>query len=145
MANIPFIRGQNVKLRVYQQGVPIYVPAKNWKVSENATENADGVNGEYRDRLDKVTNYYDVSFDVYAEDEDLMNAIMAAQDVDDAAGLPLKQTLAVQMEKRNGTRVAYVCMEAKLGPWGMDMTTRQEAIMYPMKARFRWWKPVPTI
>lgn len=144
-SSIPFIRGQNVKLRFYQNGRPIYIPVKNWKVTENATENADGVNGEKRDRLDKVTNFFEVTFDVFQENEDLMTAIMDAQEVDDSAGLPLKQTFAVQKEIRDGTKLAYICTEAKVGPWEETMSSRQEANMIGMKARFRWYKKVPSI
>jgi hypothetical protein len=143
--SIPFIRGQNVKLRFYQNGRPIYIPVKNWKVSENAAEVADGVNGEKRDRLDKVTNYYEVTFDVYQENEDFMSTIMAAQEVDDAAGLPVKQTFAVQKEIRDGTKLAYICTEGKLGPWEESMTSRADANMIGCKARFRFWRRVPSI
>ena len=77
--NDPFIRGENAVLRVYQQRgaavSPIYIPIKNWKINENATEVVEGVQGENRDRLDKVTNYYDITFDAYLQDIELWTAI----------------------------------------------------------------------
>lgn len=144
-SNIPFTRGQNVILRLYQDGKSVYIAAKNWKVEENATEAADGVNGEIRDRLDKVTNYYTATVDIYQADAELMNAIIDAQDADDAQGLPLKQTAAVLKSHRDGTKSAYLMQEAKFGPWTDDAPGRAENIMLNLKLRFRFWKKVPSI
>lgn len=144
-ANIPFTRGQNVTLKFYQDGKPIIIQAKNWKVEENATEAADGVNGEIRDRLDKVTNYYTATADLYQADSSVMQSILAAQDADDAQGLPLKQTAAVMKAHRDGTRSAYMMQECKFGPWTDDAPGRSDTIMISFKLRFRFWKKIPTL
>lgn len=143
--SIPFFRGQNVVIRLYQQNKPVYLAAKNWDVEENATEIADGVNGEHRDRLDKVTNYFQGSVDIFQTDQEQMKAYIAAQDADDANQLPLKQTMAVQITHRDGTRAAYLMQGVKLGPFKTGMTSRQDAIMLNLKFRFQFWKPIQTL
>jgi hypothetical protein len=144
-ANIPFFRGQNCVLKAYQNGKPVTLLAKVWDVDENATEIAEGVNGEHRDRLDKVTNYYSTSVDMYQTDQEVMQAIMDAQDVDDANGLPLKQTCAIQINHRDGTKAAYILQECKFGPFKESQGGRADAVMLNLKIRFRYFKPVPTI
>ena len=144
-ANIPFFRGKDVVFKFYQDGKPVYLAAKNWDVDENATENADGVNGEDRDRLDKVTNYFTASLDVFQADVNAINTYIAAQDADDQSLLPLKQSGAVQIRMRDGTRAAYLLQEMKMGPCKLSMSSRQEAVMWNVKLRFRYFKQVPSI
>lgn len=147
--NIPFFRGQNVVLKLYQQDgtamKPIYMAAKNWDVEENATEIADGVNGENRDRLDKVTNYFGGSVDIFQANQEQMDAYIAAQDADDANQLPKKQMMAVQITNRDGTRAAYMMQGVKLGPFKTGMTSRQDAVMLNLKFRFQYWKKIQAI
>jgi hypothetical protein len=144
-SNLPFFRGQNVVLKMYQNGKPVYLAAKNWDVEENATENADGVNGEHRDRLDKVTNYFTASVDIFQTDQAVMEAYIASITADDANQLPLKQTMAIQINHRDGTRAAYLLQECKIGPFKMTNSSRQEAVMLNLKIRFRDFKKVPTL
>jgi len=144
-SSIPFTRGQNVPLRLFQDGKPIYVSTKNFKVEENATEAADPVNGEIRDRLDKVTNYYSFSCEIYENDTAIMDAYMDAQDANDAQGLPLSQSAAVQKKMRDGTRKAYAMQECCFGPWDYAPGERSATSMTNLKGRFRWWKSLPSI
>lgn len=144
-SSIPFVRGQNVTIRLFQGGSPVYITTKNFKVEENATEANDPVNGEIRDRLDKVTNYYSFSCDVYENDTVLMDAYMEAQEAEDAQGLPLSQSAAVQKKMRDGTRVAYAMQEAKFGPWDYAPGERTATSMTTIKGRFRFWKRLPSI
>lgn len=144
-SNIPFIRGQNAVLKIYQDGKPVYVPGKVWDIEENATEAADDVNGEKRARLDKVTNYYSISFDMYQTDQTALDMILAAQAADDAAGLPLKQTAAIMLENRDGTKAAYLLSPAKFGPFKKSQSGRSDNVMINLKIRFQYIKKIPTI
>lgn len=146
--NDPNVRGENAKLRMFQQEngaiKPVIVPIKNWKVTENATEIAEGVQGENRDRLDKVTNYYDVTFDVYVNDATFINTYILAQDALDSNEIPLKQLFSVQFDMVGGGRAAWAMQEAIVGPIDLGMTSRQDPLMVNVKARCRYMKPVPT-
>lgn len=142
---VPFFRGQNVVLKARQDNKNVTLLAKVWDVEENATEVNEGVNGEHRDRLDKVTNFYSISLDVYQTDQEVMQAILDAQDVDDANGLPLKQTCAIQINHRDGTKAAYILQEAKFGAFKMSQSGRADAVMLNWKLRFRFIKKVPAI
>ena len=144
-ANIPFFRGQNVTLKVFQDGKPFYIAAKNWDVEENAAEIAEGVNGENRDRLDKVTNYYTANVDIFQTDQSVMDKIIDAQNQDDSNGLPLKQTAAISINHRDGTKAAYILQECKFGPWKTTNSSRQDAVMLNLKIRFRFYKPIQAI
>jgi hypothetical protein len=143
--NIPFFRGQNVVLKLFQDNKPIYIAAKNWNVEENATEIQDGVNGEDRDRLDKVTNFYSGSVDIFQTDQAVLATYMEAQDADDAAILPKQQRGAVQIKHRDGTKAAWQLKEMKIGPFGKAMTSRQDAVMLNLKFRFRYYKQIKAI
>ena len=144
-SSVPFIRGQNSVLKVYQDGKPVYLACKTWDIDENAAEIADGVNGEYRDRLDLVVNYFSISTDIFQSDQAVMDMIIAAQEVDDAAGLPLKQIAAIQLQQRDGTRAAYLLQECKFGPFKTTNSSRSDAYMINLKIRARFMKRVPTI
>lgn len=137
-----FYRGQNVKLKFYQQGSPIYMPAKSWSVEENCTEIAEGVNGEIRDRLDKVINFYSASVELYSLDQAVMNSIIAAQDQDDSEAAALKQTAAIQIHHRDGTKAAYLMKGVKAGPWSQAMSGRPDPVMLTLKMRFTTWQTV---
>lgn len=144
-ASIPFFRGKDCVFKLYMNNKPVYLAAKNWDVDENCTENNDGVNGEDRDRLDKVTNYFSSTIDVFQTDQAVLQAYIDAQDADDASLLPLKQMGAIQIRHRDGTRASYLLQEMKVGPLKMSLSSRQEAVMLNMKVRFRYMKPVPSI
>lgn len=147
-SNDPFIRGEDVVLKFYQQkGAAmknVLILAKNWNVDENATEIAEGVQGENRDRLDKVTNYYEGSFDIYQNDKEFIEAYIEAQEALDSNQIPLKQSFAVLTKTPKGN-FAYVCQEAVVGPCKESMTSRQDAVMYNVKFRFRYYRRVPSI
>ncbi len=143
MANdTKFFRGENAVLKYYQNGKPIYIACKNWSVDQNATECADGVNGEDRDRLDIVTNYFSASADIFQNDQSVMQSIMDAQAAHDAAGLPPRQAGAIQIRHRDGTRANYLLKEMTTGPWGMNNSGRADAVMLSLKFRFTKFTPV---
>lgn len=146
--NDPFFRGEDVLLKLYQQSgaaiKAVYLAAKNWKVNENATETNEGVQGENRDRLDKVTNFYDVNFDIYQSDVAFLTAYLAAQAALDNNQIPLQQSFAVLIRTPKGN-FAFVCQEAVVGPIDMGMTGRADPVMVNCKARFRYFAPVPSI
>jgi len=144
-SNIPFYRGKDVVLKFYQNGKPVTLLAKNWSVEEDAVEAADGVNGEDRDRLDKVTNFYRATVDIFLADQEVMQAIIDAQVPDDASTLPLKQTGAIQIRHRDGTKAAYLLKEMKAGPFTKNQGGRTDPVMLTLKMRFRYFSPVQTI
>ena len=144
-SNTPFFRGKDVVLKFYQSGKPVLLLAKNWSVEEDAFEAADGVNGEDRDRLDKVTNFYRATVDVFQVDQAVMQSIIDAQTADDASAAPLKQTGAIQIRHRDGTKAAYILKEMKAGPFTENQGGRTDPVMLTLKMRFRYYSPVQTI
>lgn len=145
MANVPFFRGENVTLKIYQSNSRVVFPGKSFSVEQNATEVADGVNGENRDRLDIVTNSFSGSVDIYQADQTVMNALLAAQTAHDAQGLPLPQHGAVEIRQRDGIVAVYLMTEMVLGPWTNNASGRSDAVMLTLKFRFREWKPMQSV
>lgn len=143
--SIPFFKGQNVVIKLYQSNKPVYIPAKNWDVEENATESAEGVNGEKRDRLDKVINFYTATADIHQKDQSTVQAYLDSVQADDDNLLPLNQLGAIQINHRDGTRASYLLQEMKVGPMKLSNSSRQENVMLNLKMRFRFFKPVPSI
>lgn len=142
--NTPFFRGKDVALKLYQDGKTIVIQAKNFNVEENAVEAADPVCGEDRDRLDKVTNFFSGSVDIYQSDVSVLNKIIDAQKPDDAAALPLNQSGAVYVKMRDGTRAVFLMKQMKLGPFGFNIAGRTDDAMVNLKFRFRYWEPAST-
>lgn len=143
--NFPFTRGLNVTMKLYSDGNPLFINAKNWSVEQNATEVADDVNGEDRSRLDLITNYYSASVDVYQSDESTMQALIDQQTNDDAAATPFKQGASIRIRHRDGTKAAYRLEGVKLGPWSNDVGGRTEPNMLKLKLRFTKYVPVQAI
>jgi len=144
MSSVPFFRGQNVTLKFFQDGKPVLFLAKGWQVQEEATETQEGVNGEDRDRLDKVTNFYSASCDLYQNDQEQMQSIIDAQTANDAQGLPLRQSASVLIRQRDGGKAAYLMSEVTTGAWSLESGGRADPVMLKFKMRFRYWKPIRT-
>lgn len=146
--NDPFIRGQNTVLGFLQQAgtaiKKVNVASKSWKLSENALEAADGVGGEIRDRLAKVTNYYEGSSDIYMPDMEVMDAYLLSQEADDNNEFPLKQAMSVTFKTPRGNLV-YSGQEVVIGPWDFSMSGRADVVMQTLKFRFRFWKKLPVL
>lgn len=145
----PHIRGEDATLRFYQQKgtalKPVYIAAKNFKVTENASEIREGVQGERRDRLDKVTNFYEITFDIFLPDLEFLTSYIEAQDALDAGTqFPLKQSFAVLLKTPRGN-FAYNCQEAIVGPIDLSMTGRSDPLMINVKAACRWVKQIPSL
>jgi len=145
LKNFPATRGKDCTMKLYSNGSPIFISAKNWSVEQNAAEIADDVNGEARSRLDLITNYFSASVDIYQSDELVMQALMDQQDNDDAAAAPFVQTASIRIRHRDGTKAAYILQDVKFGPWSTSVGGRTEANMLSLKLRFTQYKPVKAL
>lgn len=144
-ASIPFVRGSNSTFKVYFNNRPLYLPCKVWNVDESATEHADGVNGEDRDRLDKTTNFFDTQLELFQSDMTVMQSYLDAIAADDAQGLPTVQTCALRLKLRDGTSANFILKECKVGPMKLASSGRADPIMLSLKVRSRYFVPVPSI
>ena len=144
-SNASFLRGQNCSVRIYQGGRNVTVLSKSFNVDENVTESNDDVNGEYRSRLDRTTNYYSMALELFLNDQEQIQMVLDYQANEDAAGFSLPQSCAIQMANRDGSRAAFLCKEARFGPWKMGISGRDDAITFSLGVRFRFFVPLPTI
>jgi hypothetical protein len=144
--NLPFFRGEHVTLKFYLNGASVLLNCTNWTVETNHTEIAEGINGENRDRLDIVLNYYQATFDVNQNDQTVMNALIADQDNEDAGALPLPKSAAILIRQRDGQKAAYVMTgDLMLGPWSKNMSGRPDPVKLNCKMRFTKFSAAPTI
>lgn len=141
----PFYRGRDVTLRLTSNGKPVYFAAKSFQWEQVAVEAADGVNGEDRDRLDLITNYFQGTVDIYAADQTQMQMLLDQQTNDDASGSPFKQTGSVRINHRDGTRSAFKMIGMKIGPWTKNLPGRTEIGMLTLKFRFTRWEQTQSI
>lgn len=141
-AAVPFLRGTKAVIRVFMNTKELVINAKNWTISENAEEISDPVGGEDRDRLDIVTNSYELKFSLYQSDLTVLNALIADRDNDDAAVAPLVKQGGLRMKLSDGTRNAYMFTEMVRKPWTLNMGSRTEAVMVESGFRFRNFKSV---
>lgn len=140
--NIPFTRGKNVQMKLYNDGNPVIIAGKNWTIEQNAVEVADDVNGEIRSRLDLVTNFFSGTVDIYESDEAVMTEIMKQQANDDAFATPLTQSASIRKRHNDGSKAAYRCVGMVWGPWTSASPGRTEANMLTLKFRFTDWERV---
>lgn len=140
--NIPFTRGKNVTMKLFNDNNPVIVFGKNWTIEQNATEVADDVNGEIRVRLDLITNFFSGTVDIYESDESVMSEIIKQQANDDAYAAPLSQSASIRIRHNDGSKAAYRCKGMVWGPWTSATPGRTEAKMLTLKFRFTDWERV---
>lgn len=147
MANTLFVYGKNTKFLVYFNNTPWPVTTKTWGVQEQCVEAADGVNGEDRDRLQKITNYYTCSFECYEDGSSntLQNLILNQQNED--AQLPplaLSGGLLFTFPGIGGVRLGFTLSGCSMGPLDMKSAGRTSAFMHSLKFRAQYFNPVAT-
>ena len=62
-----FVSGKNTTFKAYWNAQVWTLAVKSWSIEEVAVEAEDGVNGEQRDRLQKITKYFKCTFDCWED------------------------------------------------------------------------------
>jgi len=141
MADLPFLRGQQVVLRFFSGSSEVVLNAKNFKVTPNVTKIADPVCGEDRDRLDTVVNSFDFTADCYTRDLAILDAWLAKVVVDDAGVAPSAIGAGVRCAPRDGTRKAYVASDVAWDSVDTNVAGRTDRVMQSVTFRSRYYKP----
>ncbi len=140
----PFLYGQNTVFRVTQNGQPWTLQVKSWSIAQTATEAADGVNGEKRDRHQTIVNGYACEFDPYTDSgSQVLATLIANQDVRDEGLADQSLAGAIIFEYLNGTAQGFALKECTMGPFNVGSTGRNAPVMNKMKFRARWFAMVP--
>jgi len=121
---LPFMKGKDGKLAVIQDRVRLPYDTKTYSIKPNVTKLNDGVNGEDRDRLDIVLNYYEGSFQMYLKDAQVIRDWLAAQAARDARTAPLEQEGGVRFYPNNGTRQSFILVDLILDDFDFSSNER---------------------
>lgn len=135
----PHAAGKDATLVFFIDGAPASeFDVKSWEVQRNATEIADGVCGEDRDRLDSITNYYSMDIDCFSRTAKLLDALLGEQANDDANAAPTSKTVSFVLKPRDGSKKGYNAREVALGNWRFGAGGRADRIMtkVPLRARY---------
>ena len=91
-----------------------------------------------------MLNYFSASVDVNQSDQEVLSALIAEQDNEDATSLPLDHQAAILIRQRDGTKAAYLLKDCVVGPWNMAMSGRADPVKLSIKMRFSDFQPAPT-
>ena len=138
MANIPFLAGKNFKAKLFIDGSGAPIDVKSIDVKANVTEIAEGICGEDRDRLQAITNYYEINLTLKIVTTEIIKKLAANSDNDDANVQPLAKDLALIAQPNNGLTEGFSFSEITLGAWALSIGDRKELanVTIPMRARY---------
>lgn len=145
MADLPFIKGLNCKFRFFLDSQEVILNAKTVDIKVNVTEIADPVNGEDRDRLDRVTNYFEIDADCYNRNMDILNQYIKNVANDDSQVPPLDAAGSVRMNLYDGSRAGYLFSEFVWDSFNLSIPERAPRVMQKLRFRCRYLKQVKTI
>lgn len=137
--------GKNTTFKVYFNNTPWLVITKTWRVTEQAVEATDGINGEQRDRLQKVTQFYRCTFDCYDDgsSNNLQNLITnQLQEDAQLPDLPLSGGLIFTYPALAGARKAFVLKNCTMGPLDIGSSGRTTAINSALSFRAQYFAAV---
>lgn len=138
--------GKNTSFRVYWNSKIWTVLVKTWSIEEVAVEFAEGVNGESRDRLGKVTNYYKFTFDCFEDGSSKTLANVLQNQANDDANLPqLAMAAGVLFSYNDGTKEAFTLGGGILGPYKGGSGGRTERFMHNLTGRATTFQPVAAV
>jgi len=129
------IRGTNAKIRFRQDGQPVVLDAKSWTIKPNVTKNADGVNGENRDRLSKTINYYEITVSCFQRDASVLQAYLTDQNNEDAMAAALDKQAGFTLYPRNGTSAPFLVVDVVWDDFDLNQGGRADAVMVTVNMR----------
>lgn len=145
MPDVPFISGKDAVFRLFLGGPEVILNAKTWNVKRNVTKVADGVNGEDRDRLQSITNYFEMQSDCFVNNAALLDALLNVISNDDAGLVPIVASGAVRLRIIGSGRVSYVASELVTDDWDIRQAGRSERLMAGLPMRFRYFKKTKAV
>lgn len=145
MADLLFLKGINSVFKFYLDGSEIVLNCKSWDCKVNVTKISDGVNGEDRDRLDRVVNYFEITADCFQRNMDILQAALKDIQNDDSVVPPLDKAGGIRMKIYDGSKKAYLCKEMVWDDFSMNASGRADRTMMKLTMRFRYFTEVKSI
>lgn len=132
---VPPMKGKNASLVFFQNAKRRVLLFKSWNVKPNTTKANDGVNGEQRDRLSKVLNFYEITGQILWQDAEILDVYLEAQELEDANVAPIDQQGAVRLQPNDGTRRSFVLVDLILDDFDANNASRSETMMVTVNMR----------
>jgi hypothetical protein len=146
MSRPGFYSGKDTKVVFFIDGAKVTVDVTSWSAKPNVTDANDGVCGEDRDRLQTITNFYEVSLTCKQTGVDDLKKLLVDTDNDDAAALPLDKQIGILVRPHNGTSVGFVTSgDTAIGGWDWASPGRSERQTLTIPIRAQYFKPVQTL
>lgn len=129
------LRGTDAKIIYFQDGQKVTLDAKTWSIKPNVTKNADGVNGETRDRLSKTLNYYEITIQCYQRTGDLLKKYLEDQANEDTHAAALDKQGGFRLVPRASARESYVITDIIFDDFDLNQGGRADAVMMTLNMR----------
>ena len=129
------IRGTNARIVFFQDSNKVTLDAKSWTIKPNVTKAADGVNGEQRDRLAKVTNFFEITISCFQRDAEILKRFLEDQANEDAQVAALDKQAGFRLYPRNGTSVPFLLSNVVWDDFEENMSGRADAVMVTLNMR----------
>lgn len=140
-----FLSGRNTIFRVYFGGQAWSIFVKSWSVEEVCVEAEDGVNGETRDRLQKITKYYRASFDCFEDGStQTLQNLITNQSNDDAYQPQLPLGGGILFKNQDASKQAFTLKNCTMGPLKMNSSGRTERFNQALSFRAQNFSQVAT-
>lgn len=139
MPTTPFASGKNHKLVFILNDDKVTLFPRTWNVKENATISADPVNGEDRDRLQKVVNFYEMSVNAYVDTFKPLDALIANSKHLDLLTGAQPAGIAMMIYPNDGTKALYQGRELSIDDWEYNPGERATRAMMTIPIRFRYF------
>lgn len=137
------ISGKNTNFKVSWNQTIWGLYVKTWSVEEVAVEAEDGVNGEQRDRLQKITKYFRAMFDCYDDgSSQILQNLITNQANDDAYNPQLPLAGGILFNYQNATKAAFVLNGCTMGPLKMNSPGRTERLNHALSLRAQYFATV---
>jgi hypothetical protein len=139
MADIPFASGKDAVFRLFLGGPEVILNAKTWNVKMEGVKAEDGVNGEQRDRLQFIPNYYSLDSECFFNNARILDQLLANIANIDAGVAPLVAAGSTRLRLLDGSRANYVASELCIDDWDFRQGGRTERLALGLPMRFRFF------
>lgn len=141
MADIPFVRGNNVTVRMVSSGAEVTVHFKDWSLDHVMDEVEDAVGGEDADRYDVVHKGWKFTGNIYQRDEKALTAYVQYIQNNMSGAAPFAMGAGMKIIRRDGQRANFVLKEVTWSGFGVSMPGRTQAIGQKFTLRARYMDP----
>lgn len=133
---VPFLNGLNSSWKFIIGGNSLVLAVKSWDIGRNVTKINDGVCGETRDRLDTLTNYFEITLTCWQTNtKDAVEKFISDHALDDSGVAPTDKSAAIIIKPRDGSKAAYTAKGLVLDDWKLNSGGRTERVMLAVPLR----------